>query len=453
MSLDYTTATVGLFVRLGKIIKEVNRLATEVTTTLDAAKTEILAGFEAADLDEQVDAVPQQFQGYIDQRIAQRQEVAAIADQVFNEYTTSLSQLGLLDFTPDNYFPALYRQMVADSKTVDRSTVSIGSVTANAANIGNGTVLITKRLDGFNAPVADGIVVPWYATNAVNSELAINETMLFTVVADQDTGAQEGSEQLTWQGALNDPNGDFGQREGSGNGPTLNAIGSASLIANSDMESWETEENLPDGWEDVAGTVGTHILETTSVVYRGDSALQFKGDGAQATIHIKQDIAAGTLNPLRMYCMTARVKCSTAAPAAGDLEIALTGTGWTVPSTDKITIAHGALTTSWQLGSAFILTPLVLPTDLNAYIKVTGTLTNTVTISIDDVILTEVPYHGGLGAVVVPGSTPFAFGDRFTSAITNDQAGLIQEFFRIQYGVQLPSDGSGSENILDSLAA
>jgi hypothetical protein len=69
----------------------------------------------------------------------------------------------------------------------------------------------------------------------------------------------------------------------------------------------------------------------------------------------------------------------------------------------------------------------------------------------DDVYLSEVRYHGGVGAVVVPGSTRFAANDRFTAANTNTE-GIIQRFFRRFYRMQLPSNNAAGETILDSLA-
>lgn len=453
MAIDYVTSNTGLFYRLGKMIKVVNRMATEVASTINTDKQDVIDPFEAADLDEQITGVSELFESFKSNRIGQRQQVAALGDRVWDERVTSLNQLGLLNYNPATYFPALFRQMVTDSASVDQQTVSIGSVTAGSGNIGNGTILITKRLDGFNVPVANGVAVPWYASSAVDSELAANETMRFTCVEDGDRGADDGSETFAWQGAISHPDGQFGDFEGSGQGPSLTVTGDSSLLENSTMEEFSDTANLPDGWTKASGTVGTHILQDTSNYYRGTSALKFKGDGAQATIQITQAIDPGDVNPYRMYCLTARVKCSNNAPAAGDLEIALTGTGWSVPSTDKISVGHAALTTSWALKSCFILLPLTIPSDLYAYIKVTGTLTNTVEIYIDDVILTEVTYHGGLGSVAVPGSTPFAYGDYFTSAITNNAAGTFQEYMRKQYGVQLPSNGAGSETIDDALAA
>jgi hypothetical protein len=59
-------------------------------------------------------------------------------------------------------------------------------------------------------------------------------------------------------------------------------------------------------------------------------------------------------------------------------------------------------------------------------------------------------YHGGVAAAVVPGASRFAAGDRFTFTVSNDAAGVIQEAFRKNYGVQLPS--SGAPTIADALA-
>lgn len=455
MALDYDTANSGLFFRQGAIVHEVVEVFDATMLALvGTAKQNIIDPFEAIDLDEQIEGFSSTFFGIEAQLISIRQTISAMSDAVWSDRVTSLDELDLFFYSPSSYFPALFAQMVLDTETIHRAVVTLGTMTAAAGNIGNGTVIISKRLDGFNSPLAGAPVIPGYAASAVDSELACTETMSWLCTADQFQGASEGTEVFSWQGAANDPRNPWGLYEGSGPGPSLTATGSDNILSGGDMENFTA--NIPDGWTRIAGTVVTHIDQTTTSgeYYRGTSALKFIGDGAQASMEIEQAIDTGTVNPQRMYCLTARVKCSHNAPAAGAVEIALRGTGWSPASSEKITIAAAALTTSWQLGQAFILLPLVLPSDLEAYVKWSGTPTSGRSLYVDDVILTPVTYHGGVCAAVVPGSTPFAVGDKFTCTVANndnDGNSQFQVFFRRWYGVQMPSDASPS--IAESLVA
>jgi hypothetical protein len=149
-----------------------------------------------------------------------------------------------------------------------------------------------------------------------------------------------------------------------------------------------------------------------------------------------------------------RIKAS-GVPAAGNINVLFTGTGYAAGATEKVNIAFGsfptaAFTAAGSLQSFFFQTPVNIPSDWKLTITITGTLSAGTAVYFDSVALAEVLYHGGVGAAVCAGSTPFAVGDKFTFTITNDQAGKFQEFFRSWFKVQLPS--SGAPNISDALA-
>ena len=59
------------------------------------------------------------------------------------------------------------------------------------------------------------------------------------------------------------------------------------------------------------------------------------------------------------------------------------------------------------------------------------------------VAVTPTVYHGGVGVNILPGLVAWQRGDRMTFAVTNDQGGKFQEFFRRRYGAQLPTVKSG----------
>ena len=443
MAFDYT----GFFTKSGKIIKYINTRLASATTTLPAELTAIADLYEADDMTQIVSSIYDQYESFQQSVVSERVTLATYIDRTLADRETILDELLIIDGSPDTVLPALHKKMISDSQTIDRSTVTIGTVTADAANAGNGTILISKVLDGRTPPLSGGISIPEYSGQ--NSELSCSETMTFTCVADSGTsGAAEGGESFSWRGEVD--GGLLGWYEGSGDGPSLTVSSGANILTNGDFENFTSD--APDSWDIDNGDAATDIVEETSTVHRGDSALKFVGDGSQATIGISQTITgmqAGT-----MYLLSARIKAS-GTPAAGNIVIRFAGTGYTAASSEKIDIAAGSFPTAAfsnasSLKTAWIVTPNIIPSDWELVIEITGTLSNGTTVIFDSVAVTQATYHNGVGAVAVPGTIPFELGDTFTCAITNNGAGIFQEFFRKYYKVQMPSDGSPTIN--DSLA-
>jgi hypothetical protein len=437
MALDYDGVDTGIFYRGGRIISQLGAHYDNATIDLPAQLLTIADPFEAADMTDQITGLYGAIAGMQSQETANQNALASFFDRILLDRVSVAEQLGLANPTISQVLDALFRQMESDSKTVKRNTVTVGSVTAGSGNVGNGTILVTKLLDGYNKPAGRSQACTRYA--GLSSELAVTETMRFQCIRDSyRDGATAGAETFSWDGEkLNAPFSHLG--EGSGKGPALSAINNKSLLTNSNFESFSS--NTPTSWTIASGTAGTHVFQTTTSgqYYRGSSALKLTGNGSQNPIRLTQ--VPRNLKARRMYCLTARVKAS-ATPSVGDLTIQLSGTGYTPGGTEKINVVAASLTTSWVLHSAFILTPSSLPSDLLLELKITGALDNAKSVYLDDVYFVEVPYHGGVGAVVVPGSTPFVVDDKFSVALTQDDAGYFQKFFRQKYGFQLPSAAS-----------
>jgi hypothetical protein len=453
MAIDYDGSNTGIFTRIGKFIKYINTRYTEAATGLPAELKEIADQFEAADLTDQITGLYRYYDGMRGSKVRERQRLATFVDNILLDPTTVLKQFTPPLDTSDAQASALalFRQMQLDTETVNKSTVSIGTVTAAGANVGNGTVLITKLLDGVSRPRADWPSNLYYA--GINSELACSETMTFTCIRDYSRdGATEGSEVFAWSGGiLTEP---FTYlAEGSGVGPTVMVSAGRALNSNGDFESWSS--NTPSGWTIAAGTAGTHILRESGAgnFHRGSYSCKFHGDGALAAITITQAMR-NQMKARKLYCVSLRVKAS-ASTGTGSFECKFTGTGYTASSTEKVSISAGSMPTSPFTASGslqwfWIVTPATMPADWTLSISNAGTPGASSAVYVDSVHVVEGIYHGGLGVAIVPGSTRFVAGDLFTSAITNDDAGVIQRFFRHAYGVQLPSDSSPS--IADSLA-
>jgi hypothetical protein len=440
MALDYITNPTGIFYRGGKLIKYIDAHAVDALTTLPADLIAISTPFGSANLTGEIAGLTGDYSGFQGNAVALRQKLAGYWSNILTDRATVLEQLRISSGDLEHVLAELPRQMIADSQTVNASVSALGTVTAAAGNVGNGTVLLTRILDGITPPVQDGQASLLYA--GLNSELLVPaETMSFTCVRDSGRdGVSEGSEEFAWDGGV--PDQLFGYfTEGNGPGPNLTAAGSSTLIPGT-FETF-TVATVPDGWTSVTGASQTS--KETATVYRGTGALKFAGNGATG-FEINYAMPAGLLKARKMYCLTLRMRASTAAPAVGDFSAGFAGTGYSPAGTETISVPN-----AYTLYNAFILMPSVFPSDFRAFVKITGNLDNTVNVFTDDVYLSEVRYHGGVGAVVVPGSTRFAANDRFTAANTNTE-GVFQRFFRRFYRMQLPSNNAAGETILDSLA-
>lgn len=450
MALDYDGASAGIFTRIGKHIKYINAYKTYASSTFVADSKAIVDLYEAADLTRIVDDEYDLWREFQDNITTMRQQLAGFVDLTITDKQTVVDEIpGLTSQDIASVLPALATQMTTDTESILKCTVTVGTVTAGAANVGNGTIILTKLLDGYNAPVAGGI--PYIGNAGLNSELAVTaETMVFVVTADSyRDGATEGAESISWTGGVAGPPLDW-EYEGSGPGPSLIVANNGfSIIQNGDFENFTSD--VPDSWDLDLGTATTHVADDTSAgnFYRGTTGLKLLGTGAIAEIKLSQTLAPSLFRSRRCYNVSVRVKAS-ATIAAGDLLICFVGTGYTASSTEKVSIAAAALPTSWTLYSFFIVLPAVIPSDWEIKISWSGTPTNAKSVWLDSLAIAEVVYHGGIGAVAVAGASPLAVGDRWTAAITNDNAGVFQRFFREYYRFQLPS--SASPTNADALA-
>lgn len=554
MPLDYDGASAGLFTRAGKLIKYINNYRTLAATTMPAELKAIADLFEAADLTLQISGLYGTYESFKSTASGFRLALASFVDAVFTDRDTVLEILQIPNPDVNSVLPRLFQAMVDDGETVDRSAVTLGGPTPPAANVGNGTVLVTKILDGFNPPLQRGQAVQLY--DGLSSELTVpSETMRLECTQDsQKDGLPEGSERFSWVGGV--PDQVLGwQDEGSGEGPNLTVAGSSGILSDPGLENWGgSGNNTPANWTLVGSTAaGTHLFREATTFYRGTYGAKFSGTGALATMGIQQAIAAGAMNNRRRYLASARIRQADTGPSAGQFEMHFSGTGYvktapvnqvqriavsgasggtytvsfrgatsaainatdnaaTVQSKlravrglemavnsqsgsspnftnditmhghqgnqelmtadgtsltgggvvtvtqqtsgtegDCVVIPFGAMPSgAWALVYFWINTPDIIPSNWTLVAQIASTFTSGSTLYLDDIVLEPATYHGGVGAVLVPGSTRFLSGDRIAFSVANDQAGVFQDFFRQKYAFQLPS--SGSPSIADALA-
>ncbi|MBL8824910.1 MAG: hypothetical protein JNJ77_20150 [Planctomycetia bacterium] len=440
MALNYT----NLFTDIGAIIAEINSYQTMAGTTLPGDRDTLeadLAGFLVCTsrLKPLYDAMQKHF-------ISLRQGLAQIATLRLQDKETVLDELSLISNDTTGLLRALYRQMGLDSESVDRSTVTLGSATYAGANNGNGKVFTSKVLDGYSSPGNGMPACQHY--NGADSELCVpSETITMVCTADSEMdGRQEGSESWTIQGGPSFPKLGW-QDEGSGSGTFSTFNNQGSLVNNKDFETWST--NTPTGWTLTTGAAG--VTKESTTIFRGTYALKFAGN-ASLLLDLNQAVSPSRLKARQRYMLSLAVKAS-GVPAAGNLVVKFTGTGYTAASSEKIDIAAGSMPTSWTLYNCFINLPSVLPSDWKLSITVTGPLSNGTNLFLDSICFAPVRWHGGFNFGLVSGSSPWLRGDRITFTVANDAAGTFQEFFRRWFGFQLVSAGGGGETIDDALAA
>ena len=562
MAFDYTTANSGTFVRAGKFLKYINTRLTRATTDLPAELTAIVAQAEAADLLLPQEGIATLYEDFKRTVTTERQQLAAYIDRIFTDRDTVLEQLRVPVADLNAVLTALLQDMTDNSREVKSCTVTLGPIVVSGSNVGTGRVLTTKVLDGYNPPLQGAMSHIRYT--GLNSELAVtSETMELTCTADNPRdGVSEGSERFEWKGGVPIEKLDW-QDEGSGLGPTITVANGAGLLTDGDLENWgSTGNNTPSNWTIGNGTAGTHIYRESGAtnIQRGTYSAKMLGDGAQATIGLEQSISASLLRPRRRHLVGVWVK-GASVPAAGQIEVHFSGTGYTktaptpevqtvqisgtptggtytltytgppgksqttaaiafdatsatvqaalrlleglecvvvttsagappdvthsitfrgiqgniaqLTSTSSLTggvpvITHATTTqgvegdcvvipaagfpTTFSLLYFWINTPSIIPSDWKLVMQVASTLSNTVAVYWDSVLLHPVDYHGGIAAALVAGATRFTVGDRFTFTVANDNAGVWQTFARRHWRFQLRSVADASEDILDTLA-
>jgi len=451
-----------LFARLGRIFDHFASVKA-YKNTLDTEIADTVTNFSGADLD------------MLGLLLRNHEIRKSDANGVGGDLQAAATKT-LIDTVDDNYsipkrntyeaIAELVRQMLADSKTVDGNTVSVGSTSAGGSNVGNGTLVFSEI-----APVLDR------AKNRpgnLNVQTIKSETI--TARCEEDSTARttpEGGEKFQVFGQRSeDPlNEDWPQGSGSrvmisaasprvngGRGPGKN------ILHNSDFEEFTT--NLPDHWTLATGIAGTHVFAAGAGATQSN-ALKIVGDGS-TNPKLTQTLRTtggtlGQLNTDKPYTISFLAKYAVARPT-GTLRVSVTSDGSTVYNTGTVgramqaSVSSAAITTSYALYSVKCFTPLALGKNSIVTIDFSANVANTSQVFIDDIVIAQMTEMGpGLGSVqVLPGTAAYRVGDEFTAAITNNYEGAIQNEFDRFFGMQrlglaLPGNVAGGENIADSL--
>ena len=206
----------------------------------------------------------------------------------------------------------------------------------------------------------------------------------------------------------------------------------------------------------------------TGSVYHGGKALIWDSDGATLDT-LNQRIE--DLKPETCYAINAYFKTDS-APAAGVITVDLVdGIGGTVLTDEEsnnnaLTFNASTLTTSWQTLDTLVTaecvfcTPRVLPDVVYLRLRISTAVSNTSSVYLDDVVLTEMTslYGGGPLVAVIEGESAFRVDDTWTATMTNDRAGLVGEWANRNFDLAtkellIPSATGAAETVPDGVVS
>jgi len=310
MSLNIT----NLFEDLGELVEVINAFDTLAVTTLPGYESAIRTEFDANGMYDMSSRLPRLFGAFQSQVSGWQTSLNSVCISRLTDLTTVRLELPVGDnFGVRSVLEALYRYMVDEEESLDGSDITVGAVSSALLSDSDGTLLVTDILDGVSQPVGGGPANPLYAldlTNAVGSgrlpgehadyvgtysELAVTtETVTVACIRDSGAGnATEGREIFEVKGEKKHASPWSWNPEGSGNGPQIMVLNGYTYVTNGEFESWAS--SAPSGWTLDSGIAGTDILEETTSIKRGDSALEMQTPTRAIT-------AVSVANPTVLSC-------------------------------------------------------------------------------------------------------------------------------------------------------
>jgi hypothetical protein len=438
------------FTVLGKYVKTTN-VFDGLLATIDTGQTDIENILESNNLTRLFGNIPALFTGYKSNVVLWMERTNALASEFITDRDYVREQIPVQGDDLNSILLALIKYMndQGTPDTVLKSVVTVATVDVTGISSSTaGDLIVDKTLDGVTPPVTGGLASREY--KGLESQMSVPSD---TIYAECKTKVEDGQESWDLYSTAAATPGYQIQDEASGPGPTIktaNAQVGAISIANGDLEVFSTTD-VPDGWT-MIGTVGSGYSENNAAtfVFRGSSSLQVDDSGTE----MKQQIVGLAHEKMYMFsCQVARDSTD-----VGTMDVTLTVED-SAGSTEYFTNSGVAVVVP-SLGDEFIVVNLFFyidgSVDLNdVYINIAvdNFLTSpTLPLYIDEVLVTAPVYYNGVNFSILRGASEFQVGDRFSVAITNNQAGVFQNYFRKAYGIQLPTDTSPSETVDDTLA-
>lgn len=476
MTVNFTTGGQGIFARFGKLFGALSRMETFQDDIVDASGTSVQEALQ--EYINSVGATQNTDIQYANELLQNTDQLKNIIGGDFLRRIQTVARTTLIEMmeadlqseTPPSNLPrktvrdALFElrdQMIANSKTLDGSVITIGSTTAGGSNVGNGTVIVSAEADNTKN-----------ATHGSSIGTCRTETLRFRCVNDaRSKKLAVGSEIFEVRGAASYPATDHRWPGGSGYVGNYAActpvIGDGrrtgkNLLRNSSFESFTS--NLPKNWIAKTGSAGATILEETSTVALGTKSLKMASDGS-TKICVQQEFgnmgtgATQGIRPDALYGVGIIARKAGTGSSAGVLKVGLANSSLSYDN--SFSIAHGTLSDSAfgiHTGTFRAATDLADP--IYFTIEQSTAFTNGTNVFIDGVVIAEMvsTAPGGVKFLIIPGPTAFNIEDTFTVDVTNGDQGLMLRYMDRMFdlyksGILPPVHLAGSENIADTLIA
>lgn len=304
----------GLFNLLGKAFHAQKTINVARSTTIPTELDDVVEALNLLTVDAEYSLAGQPLQSLATSvRTAANSEMSALANYAASLIITAVNK--------DNPQPQrdistalreLVRQMVANSQSVDASTVT-AAVTPGGSNTGTGLIVASiKRGDGL-----------------INENM-IAENVAGLATSDGDTAS------ITLRGASRVAPLSADYPKGSGASASISAVSAAnSLLANGDFEDEDDVANAPDDWIVSVGVIGTTVKMT-------DVEVQTVAIGGTPTSGYYRLLYTNALGDVQItgqiaYNATAATVQSALRQLTGLSQVTVTATGTTPNFTHTIT--------------------------------------------------------------------------------------------------------------------
>ena len=470
MTVDLDTSRTGIFARLGKIfgiVKRVEQFQADVIDNASQSFQEAINEYVntlGATSNTDLDMADSLISGLDDVRNRAGSHIIArcqtAAQKTLVRMVDADTKIPIRDVKES--LVELNKQMLGASKSLDQTTISVG--TTSAAASGTGTAIIGTEAD--NSP-NQGIAQ--YPTIR-------SETLEFRCVRDSSSsGIPKGGEAFLIQGEQPYHFSDHRWPGGTGRWGVYSATsdnvsdGSSpgvNVLRNSSFNAFD-DAHSPINWDLAVGSAGSDIVENTVTQARGVSCLQIRNDGSTNTKLLQQINSRsltgtrGTIKADGLYALSFLVSRANTTPSAGELKVGLYDQNGNAISGNVTTVAHGDIATSFGL-KTFVFRADAGVGQANRFfgIEISTAFTNGTYINIDGLVCAEMYSNGpsSPGCLIVPGTTDFRREDTMTAAITNNGEGEIEKFMDRMFdtyslGIYVPSVGGGGETVADSLVS
>lgn len=461
MALNLTT----FYTVIGKNVKQINEMVTYYTE-LETAKDATYAVMNTAGLQDLYAPLPNVYLGYYGAVAGWIQELVSNVQSVIVDEEFVLDELPIFASDTATVLDAIFDYMVLNTSTLKASIVTLATVDIDYAKVTfqtgvgslptgapNPTVFVSRLLDGVNAPT--NLVRANTHYNNLESQLAMTATVFAKCVA-----SAPGQEVLQLFSDSPEQASYTYDAEAPGNGGQIVNAESNNLIAtNYDFTTWSG--NNPTGWPLTGGTAGTDWVDSSG---SGVGPLRINTAGT----YTKQQMSGLQRNTAYMFA--AAVQCiGTTGTAVVKMRIENVDGVTVHKAFADVTIADVSDSSTNQSYIYGFYSPsnTVNLDDIYLAVEYDAESNSGTYMRLYKVVAVPVTYFNGLG---------FAFWNPYVDylstfnqsqsttheeialngyaqiAVANGNEGVLQTFFRKAFNVQMPTDGTGSHTIADTLA-